>query len=227
MKAPPKQPRLVCLRCEGEEFQSALGTVTQEFRGDTLQVEAPVHRCVNCGWETLAPGQLDPLRLRVADTYRRNHGLLTSDEIKARRASLRMSQRDFARYLRVGEASIPRWEGPIVQDPSSDELIRAKTDQEAAMAAVLSAINTLLPLHAESQVRLALKRFEVVRGGNSAAENFREHVSWLGAAPYRYQMVWASMTIASAEAAPSQLYSSWPRHDRQSSRFDESLLAPA
>jgi len=225
MKAPPKQPRLVCLRCEGEEFQSALGTVTQEFRGDTLQVEAPVHRCVNCGWETLAPGQLDPLRLRVADAYRRNHGLLTSEEIKARRASLRMSQRDFARYLRVGEASIPRWEGPIVQDPSSDELIRAKTDQDAALTSMLEALSTSLTLHAD--VRLALKRYEVVRGANSAAENFREHVSWLGAAPYRYQMVWASMTIASAEAAPSQLYSSWPRHDRQSSRFDESLLAPA
>jgi hypothetical protein len=37
-----------------------------------------------------------------------------------------MTQRQFAEFLRVGEASVKRWETWLVQDASSDELIRVK-----------------------------------------------------------------------------------------------------
>ena len=43
-----------------------------------------------------------------------------------------MSQRDFAKYLGVGEASVKRWEAGHIQDESSDRLIRMKTDLHAA-----------------------------------------------------------------------------------------------
>ena len=119
--------KLICLRCDHEEFVlKADAEVEQEFRGETLTVRAPAMACGKCGWVTLGPGQLDELRKRTADAYRKNHGLLTSTQIKAMRRALKMSQCEFAAFLRAGEASVKRWENWQVQDASSDELIRVK-----------------------------------------------------------------------------------------------------
>jgi len=125
MKTDRKPRQLVCLRCEHTEFAPATSTAAQEFRGETLEVAAQVMRCTHCGWETLAPGQLDALRLATADAYRSQHGLLTSGEIRACREALGLSQRAFAARLSVGEASIPRWESSGVQEKVYDDLIRS------------------------------------------------------------------------------------------------------
>jgi putative zinc finger/helix-turn-helix YgiT family protein len=118
---------MICLKCENEEFVlNSTAGVEQEFRGETVWVKTPVMVCKNCGWQTLAEGQLDELGRRTADAYRKKHGLLTSAQIKAMRESLDMTQRQFAEFLRVGEASVKRWETWFVQDASSDELIRVK-----------------------------------------------------------------------------------------------------
>ena len=43
-----------------------------------------------------------------------------------------MSQRAFAKFLRVGEASVKRWEAGLIQDEANDQLIRLRTNLEAA-----------------------------------------------------------------------------------------------
>ncbi|HVU31794.1 MAG TPA: type II TA system antitoxin MqsA family protein [Opitutaceae bacterium] len=116
-----------CLHCGGTAFAETEGDVIQEFRGETLTVTMPVLRCTHCGWQTLPPGHLDELRVRVADAYRRKHGLLTSRDIRDRREQLGMSQRRFAEFLGVGAASIPRWESWQVQEKLYDEKIRQAT----------------------------------------------------------------------------------------------------
>jgi putative zinc finger/helix-turn-helix YgiT family protein len=118
---------MICLKCDHEEFVLKPDAVLeQEFRGETFNVVSPVLECAHCGWLTLADDQLDELGRRTSDAYRERHNLLTSREIKALRMSLNMSQRQFADFLRVGEASVKRWENWKVQDASSDELIRLK-----------------------------------------------------------------------------------------------------
>jgi putative zinc finger/helix-turn-helix YgiT family protein len=124
---------LVCLQCEATAFEAAEGDVSQEFRNETFAVRTPVMRCTNCGWQTLGPGQLDDLRIRTADAYRRKHTLLTSEEIRGRRGRLGMSQRDFARHIGVGPASIPRWESWQVQERIYDDKIRQETDSKAGV----------------------------------------------------------------------------------------------
>ncbi|SRR6266542_3963917 len=119
---------MICVQCENEEFVlKPEAELEQVFRDETLKVIAPVMVCKKCGWITLGPGQLDELRKRTADVYRKRHGLLTSAEIKDCRESLGMKQRDFAEFLNVGEASVKRWETWQVQERSSDELIRLKS----------------------------------------------------------------------------------------------------
>jgi len=118
---------MICLKCENEDFVlKPDAVVEQEFRGEIFHVVSPVMECKHCGWQALAEGQMDELGRRTSDAFRKKHNLLTSEEIKERRMSLNMSQREFAEFLRVGEASVKRWENWKVQDASSDELIRLK-----------------------------------------------------------------------------------------------------
>lgn len=85
--------------------------------------------CPKCGF-TAVDGKDMPEYMRlVADAYRSRHDLLTSEEIRARRKSLGMSQARFADHLGVGLASVKRWEMGKVQDRSSDRLIRLLTEQ--------------------------------------------------------------------------------------------------
>ncbi len=129
---------MICLKCESEDFVLKPDAIVEQvFRGETFKVESPVMECMQCGWQALDEGQMDELGRRTSDAFRKKNNLLTSEEIKALRMSLRMSQRQFADFLRVGEASVKRWENWKVQDPSSDELIRLKCMMAKAVAETL------------------------------------------------------------------------------------------
>jgi transcriptional regulator with XRE-family HTH domain len=43
-----------------------------------------------------------------------------------------LSQRAFARFLKVGVASVKRWESGLIQDEAHDQLIRLRTDLRVA-----------------------------------------------------------------------------------------------
>lgn len=119
-----------CPACDavGHPFATVSRKVKQEFRGETLEVEAPAMRCQHCEFEIAVPGSLDDLRVATADAYRQRHGLLTAEQIVCRRTAMGMSQREFADHVGVGVASLQRWEkGLIVQDKGSDLLIRERT----------------------------------------------------------------------------------------------------
>lgn len=64
---------------------------------------------------------------------RKKRGLLTSDEIKQMRRILGMSQREFADFIGVGEASVKRWETWLVQNKSTDLLMRARGSRKNPM----------------------------------------------------------------------------------------------
>jgi putative zinc finger/helix-turn-helix YgiT family protein len=120
-----------CPSCDAVEnpFRSTLRKTKQEYRGEILEVETPALKCKECEFHLLAPGHLDAIRITTANAYRRKHGLLTAGEIIQRRKAMGMSQRRFAQYLEVGEASVKRWEsGLLVQDKASDLRVRAQTD---------------------------------------------------------------------------------------------------
>jgi HTH-type transcriptional regulator/antitoxin MqsA len=117
---------MICLNCDSERFSAGEAEVKQEFRGEALTVKTPVMICQTCGWQTVGNDQIDELRRRTADTYRKAHNLLTSAQIRAMREALGKTQSQFAGFLRVGEASVKRWETWLVQDAGNDELIRVK-----------------------------------------------------------------------------------------------------
>jgi putative zinc finger/helix-turn-helix YgiT family protein len=103
-----------------------------EYAGERFRVPAEGMVCPNCGYATLHAGQIDALSTKLADAYRKRHGLLTSSEIRKIRSELGMSQQEFAAYLNVGVASVKRWELGKVQERSMDDLVRIKCSLPSA-----------------------------------------------------------------------------------------------
>lgn len=75
--------------------------------------------------------QMNALSMAASNEYRKRHGLLTSSEIEGYRKRLGMTQQEFAGFLKVGIASIKRWEGVAIQDAAMDQLIRISCDPKA------------------------------------------------------------------------------------------------
>lgn len=63
--------------------------------------------------------------------YKKIVGLLTKEEIIAIRKKRKMSQRDLARFLSIGEKDITRYENGAIQTRAVDLMIRMVDDDEA------------------------------------------------------------------------------------------------
>jgi putative zinc finger/helix-turn-helix YgiT family protein len=107
--------------------------LTGERNGESFVVNVPGVVCQKCGFSTISSKQSGKFTQAVSDAYRRAHGLLTGPDLQRLRKQLDMSQVEFAEYLGVGAASVKRWECGQVQDKAMDELIRLKTDPDAAL----------------------------------------------------------------------------------------------
>lgn len=121
-----------CLNCESEKFESKNIRFNPEIKGEEVEVVVPSFVCKKCQTPLMDGEQMNLLRRTAADKYRKQHNLLTSEEIIRYRGSLGMSQAAFANYLKVGEASIKRWETYFVQDVVQDDHIRLKCDEAYA-----------------------------------------------------------------------------------------------
>jgi len=111
---------------------SKVAEMTARVRGEDVAVRAEATVCSRCNFQVLTDEQSDAYTVASADAYRKKHNLLTTRELKEIRQRLGMSLRVFAQYLSVGEASPKRWEAGLVQDNAMDELIRLKTNLNAA-----------------------------------------------------------------------------------------------
>lgn len=127
-----------CLNCNRDKFEEKNCRFTPEIKGEEVEVIVPAMVCAHCHNPLMDDEQMSELRKRAADAYRKKHALLTSEEIVNFRNSFGMSQAAFANYLKVGEASIKRWETYFVQDVSQDEHIRLKCDEAYAEFSALN-----------------------------------------------------------------------------------------
>lgn len=121
-----------CFRCGKGNMTPQDTEMRSEIRGETVLVSTEAMVCSKCGFQTLTDEQSAEYTLRSADRYRETKGLLTGKELKAIRERLGMNQVAFAAFLKVGVASVKRWELGLVQDQAMDELIRLRTDVRRA-----------------------------------------------------------------------------------------------
>lgn len=117
-----------CFSCGKGAMKIQTASVEAVVRGERYMVEVEAEVCNRCGEALFDDAQADAYTIAGSDAYRRAHGLLTTAEIKAARIRLRLTQQQLAERLKVGVASVKRWELGAIQDESSDQLMRLSTD---------------------------------------------------------------------------------------------------
>ncbi len=92
-------------------------------KNEKISINSEVTYCKNCGskvWnETLDDNNLK----KAYNTYKQNHNLLTSNQIKAIREKYQLTQVTFAKILGLGEKTIARYENGAIQDLAQNNLI--------------------------------------------------------------------------------------------------------
>lgn len=123
-----------CPECGEGILKDGILNLRAEVKGEFFHVQFPGTECQTCGFQVIDSDRMTAYGLVSADAYRAKHRLLTSAEIKARREELGMSQVEFAKHTKASLPSIKRWELGAIQDEAMDELLRLKTDPNAAQA---------------------------------------------------------------------------------------------
>lgn len=154
---------MLCPNCKTDNLVESQIKTSGAVRGESFAVTATGLACKDCGFQTLEGEQFDEYRVKLADAYRKKHGLLTTGEIIQYRENLNMTQDQFAEYLRIGIASVKRWELGKIQDQSSDELIRLKCDETFAEKNALNVCWQSHPADIYSgNIKFSLKRLQHV-----------------------------------------------------------------
>ncbi|MCK5592146.1 MAG: DUF4065 domain-containing protein [Candidatus Pacebacteria bacterium] len=92
-------------------------------RGDKISTKAKVYFCKKCK-NSIFDETIDDQNLEKAFCiYRKNHKLLSPDDIKAIRNKYGLSQRALCRLLEWGEITLCRYENGAIQDPVHNDLL--------------------------------------------------------------------------------------------------------
>lgn len=122
-------PNDACPRC-GTLMKEARGRLTLPINGEEIAVPSASHlKCPKCGEIVLRFQEAKRLHEDASEIYRRKHGLLSADQIRAIRERFTLTQADLARLLRLGPNTVSRWEsGRNVQSAAMDMLLRLMMD---------------------------------------------------------------------------------------------------
>lgn len=106
------------------------GTLRLPVNGEEIAVPSAAHlRCPKCHEVVLRYQDARRLSEDAVAIYRRKHGLLSADEIRALRERFKLTQAEFARLLRLGANTLSRWEaGRNAQTEAMDTLLRLIRD---------------------------------------------------------------------------------------------------
>ncbi len=113
-----------CPRC-GTPMIEKRATLRLPVNGEEISVPSAAHlSCPRCGEVLLRYQDSRRLGEDAIAIYRKKHGLLSADEIRAMRERFDLTQADLARLLRLGANTVSRWEsGRNVQSAAMDMLL--------------------------------------------------------------------------------------------------------
>lgn len=113
-----------CEECGREvETKIIIKKEAYDVCGETIEVDAQVLVCANCGEEFYSEELDNATLVRTYNEYRRRHKLLLPEEIKRIREQYGLSQRSFAKLLNWGDKTICRYENGSIQDKAHNSLL--------------------------------------------------------------------------------------------------------
>lgn len=106
---------------------------TYPVRGEPITVDAEVAVCSICG-SGVSDLDIDQNNmLKVFDSHRIKHGLLTAGQIVGLRERYGLSQRSLAGLLGWGVVTIQRYESGSLQDKAHDAVLRTLADPNTVL----------------------------------------------------------------------------------------------
>jgi HTH-type transcriptional regulator/antitoxin MqsA len=144
-----------CPMC-GTTMVEKQGRLRLPLNGEEVAIADALHlRCPKCQEIVLRYRDARRLGDDAIAIYRREHGLLPANEIRAIRERFGLAQAEFARLLRLGTNTLSRWElGRNVQTPAMDTLLRLIRDLPAASTTCGTRLMTRRLRRVRSSVRL-------------------------------------------------------------------------
>jgi putative zinc finger/helix-turn-helix YgiT family protein len=105
-------------------------TLKLPVNGEEMSVPSTLHlRCPKCDEAVLRFSDARRFEEDAISIYRKKHGLLSADEIRALRERFGLTQSELARLLHLGANTISRWEsGRNVQTEAMEMLLRLLRD---------------------------------------------------------------------------------------------------
>ena len=152
--------RAYCMNCQCE---TPLERFTRSedliVRGEPIMVEVEYHKCGKCGDEVLNPSsEVDPFDFAYRE-YRRHHSLLQPEEIRDWRRSLDLTQRELAKLLGLGIATINRYEKGALQGEAHEKMIRMAMEPSNLMRLIQTSEGVLTE-DRKRRILEILKEFE-------------------------------------------------------------------
>lgn len=177
-----------CPECDAEVHACIRNrTATLSVRGEAVGYSETIAVCPTCG-EIIGDARIEGSNLeRAYDAYRRLHGILSPEEVKALRGSYGLSLREFSRFLGFGEQTAYRYEhGDIPDQPHNTTMLSARTIEgarlllaqnrgklsERSIAKIEQRVQAMVDGSAE-QTRLRLTLEDREAEGPSAANGYR------------------------------------------------------
>ena len=117
---------LRCGECGGGVLRPSTWTGSVLHAGASIEVPGlECHVCDACGADPVFPDQIRRNDRRIADARRLHDGLLTSDQIRDARETLRLTQAQAAELFGGGANAFSKYErGDVIQSVAMDRLIR-------------------------------------------------------------------------------------------------------
>jgi len=124
---------LECPLC-GADVKRQQASIPIQVGARSIPVEGDYSLCTGCGEVFFGPGEMDRAMRTASSVVRNDEGLLHSEEIRAIREGLDLSQAQFERLLGVGPKTVVRWEkGTVFQNGATDTLLRLIRDVPACV----------------------------------------------------------------------------------------------
>lgn len=121
--------KMYCPYCDREHEISIIEKKSEvDFKGEKIVFNEKNYYCDVCSVD-FCDGELEDENLiSIKDAYRKEHNLLTSNEIKNIREKYKLSQSDLALILGWGEVTITRYETKEIQNKNYDDVLRQISD---------------------------------------------------------------------------------------------------